>query len=249
MSTLPPLDSDIQAYVDGRLDGEARRMVDAYLSARPELAAEIAAWQADAQQLRAALGGPLPANPALDPTVIRRRLRERARRRLAFAAALLLAVGLGGLAGWHARGLAAPPPAYMHDALQAYRMIAVERIMPADLVARHPGDLQGWLDRRFAGAPRLPDLAGAGFRPTSARLLNTDQGPAAMVLYQDGDGRSVSFYIRPPGPSHHLLPRGSRREGDLLAQYWSGGGYNYAVVSHAEGADARAARKALDAPI
>jgi anti-sigma factor RsiW len=249
MTTIPPRDSDIQAYVDGRLDDEARRTVDAYLAARPELAAEIAAWQADAQQLRAALSGPLPPNPALDPAAIRRRLRARARRRLAIAAALLLATGLGGLGGWQLRGLAAPAPAYMQDALQAHRMFALERLLPADLVARRPGELQDWLDRRFAGAPRLPDLTAAGYRPLSARLLSTDQGPAAMVLYRDAEGRSISFYIRPPGPQHRMLPRGARRDGDLLARYWSGGGYNYAVVSRAEGEDAQVARKAAGSSI
>ena len=31
-----------------------------------------------------------------------------------------------------------------------------------------------------------------------------------------------------------LLPPGSRREGPLQAQYWSGQGYNYAMVGPAE---------------
>ena len=91
--------------------------------------------------------------------------------------------------------------------------------------------MQRWLDRYFARASRLPDLTAAGFQPVSGRLLSTDEGPAAMVIYEDGGGHKVSFYVRPPGPKNTFLPRGSRSDGDLQAQYWSGGGYNYAMVS------------------
>jgi anti-sigma factor RsiW len=52
-----------------------------------------------------------------------------------------------------------------------------------------------------------------------------------MVLYEDPQGRRISFYIRPPGPENGFLPPGSRSADGLQAQYWSGAGYNYAVVS------------------
>ena len=99
--------------------------------------------------------------------------------------------------------------------------------------------MQGWIDRYFRHAERLPDLTSAGFKPVSCRLLTTDQGGAAMVLYEDRQGRQISFYIRPPGPQNSLLPRGNRQDGDLQAQYWSGPGYNYAMVGPADGATAK----------
>ena len=52
-----------------------------------------------------------------------------------------------------------------------------------------------------------------------------------MVVYEDQGGHKISFYVRPPGPKNFLLPRGSRNDGELQAEYWSGGGYNYAMVS------------------
>ncbi|SUD30763.1 anti-sigma factor [Pseudomonas fluorescens] len=71
----------------------------------------------------------------------------------------------------------------------------------------------------------------AGFTPVSARLLSADQGAAAMALYENPQGRRISFYVRPPGPQNTLLPRGSRGADGLQAQYWSSPGYNYALVS------------------
>ncbi|MEB0046526.1 MULTISPECIES: anti-sigma factor [unclassified Pseudomonas] len=234
MISMPPSERDLHAYVDHQLSEPDRHLVDTFLASNADISAKVRAWQQDAQYLRAALGGALqqPANPALDPTLIRQRLKRQSRRHLASAALLLIAVGVGGLSGWQAREMtlvsAAQP---MTDALQAYRLIAQQGILPADYKVSDTSDLQGWLDRYFTQANRVPDLSSAGFKPVSARLLSTDQGPAAMVVYEDQGGHKVSFYVRPPGPKNYLLPRGSRRDGELQADYWSGPGYNYAMVS------------------
>ena len=126
----------------------------------------------------------------------------------------------------------------------AYRLVALDRAARPDVVPQRAGDLQAWLDARFAHAARLPDLAAAGFRPVGGRLFATDQGLAAMVLYEDAAGHAISFYVRPPGPRHHLLPTGQRSADGLLAQYWSGQGYNYAMVSRDDGAGPQVARQA-----
>ncbi|KIQ60167.1 MULTISPECIES: anti-sigma factor family protein [Pseudomonas] len=233
MINMPPNDNDLNAYVDRQLSEADRRLVETYLAHHPEVAARVRAWQQDAQHLRTALGGTLqqPANPALDPAMIRRRLNHRLRRHLASAAVLLLAVSVGGFSGWQAREMtllrsAAP----MADALQAYRLFAQQGVLPADYQTGDEHSMQAWLDRYFTQANRLPDLSNAGFKPVSGRLLSTEQGAAAMVVYQDPTGEKISFYVRPPGPKNFLLPRGSRRDGELQAEYWSGPGYNYAMV-------------------
>jgi anti-sigma factor RsiW len=236
MISLPPSESDLHAYIDHQLNEDDRQLLHRYLSTHPELAAQVQAWQQDAQQLRAALGGAsqLATNPQLDPAHVRQRLRRQSRRQWASAAALVLAVGLGGLSGWQARQMtlaSATPP--MTDAMQAYRLFAQQQILPADFKVQGSDAMQAWLDRYFTRANRMPDLQHAGFKAVSGRLLSTDQGPAAMVLYQDQNGRTLSFYIRPPGPQNTLLPRGRSQDGELQAEYWSGRGYNYAMVSPA----------------
>ncbi len=52
MTTTPPSEHDIHAYVDGHLDGHRRGEVERYLSRHPERAEEVHAWRQDAQQLR-----------------------------------------------------------------------------------------------------------------------------------------------------------------------------------------------------
>ena len=233
MISLPPSERDLHAYVDHQLLDSDRRVLETWLASHPEVAAQVQAWQQDAQLLRASLSGALqqPHNPALDPALIRQRIKKQSRRHLATAALLLIAVSLGGVGGWHAREATQPPLLPMTDAMQAYRLFAQDGIMPADYNAQDRSTMQAWLDRYFNQAHRLPDLSQAGFKPVSGRLLTTDQGAAAMVLYQDAQGRRISFYIRPPGPNNGFLPRGSRSADGLQADYWSGGGYNYAMVS------------------
>ncbi|MFL1494326.1 anti-sigma factor family protein [Pseudomonas antarctica] len=233
MISLPPNERDLHAYVDHQLLESDRRVLETYLAAHPDVAAQVRAWQQDAQALRASLSGALqqPANPELDPALIRRRIKHQSRRHFASAAVLLIAVSLGGIGGWHAREATQPTMLPMADAMQAFRLFAQDGIMPADYNAQDSSTMQAWLDRYFNQAHRLPDLSQAGFKPVSGRLLTTEQGAAAMVLYEDPQGRRMSFYIRPPGPENGFLPRGSRSADGLQAEYWSGSGYNYAMVS------------------
>lgn len=258
MITLPPSEDDLHAYVDSRLTPEERRQMECYLASHPQTAAQVRGWQGDAQNLRAAFAGQLQmaTDARLTPEFVRRQQRRRVTGHLSRAALLVMALGLGGVGGWQAHQLAGKGAdmaeagiAPMTDALQAYRLFAQQGAMPVDFKAAPGADLQGWLDRYFADARRLPNLADAGFAAVGARLLSTDQGPAAMVLYEDKDGRRVSFYLRPPGENNRLLPRGTRRDGELQADYWSGPGYNYAMVIPVGEPATAELRQVIDAPI
>lgn len=249
--TQSPDEHDLHAYIDGRLDPARRAEVEAWLARQPERLAELQAWQRDAQQLRAGLAGAAPPpDPALDPARLRAGLARRRSARYAVAAAIALSLGVGGIGGWQAREWSRPSPpmlaasAPMADAIAAHRLFAARHDLRTDAGA---DEAQAWLDANFRQPMRLPDLAAAGYRPVGARALVTDQGAAALVVYQDASGAAISFYIRPPGPRHHLLPRGDRRDGGLLAQYWSRGGYNYAMVSAADATSAALVRQALQA--
>jgi anti-sigma factor RsiW len=244
--TTTPSEYEIQAYVDGRLEDTRRQAVEFYLAQHPERAAEIRAWQRDAQQMRAESSGvpDLPDNSALDPARIRARQRERIRTRWATAAMVLLSVSIGGFVGWQARSwryAALRPP--MADAIQAYRMFTPESTGHFDFVTHHYGDLQTWMGTHFAGAPRPPDLASAGFHPVGVKLIATADGPAAMVLYLDSRDEAITFYIRPPSPLG-TLPLGHRRDGDLITEYGSVNGYDYAFVSHLDPRSVRLLQRA-----
>lgn len=232
---MNPTEHELNAYVDGHLDAGRRAEIDAWLARHPERAAEVAGWQADARALRAALAEPLLAHdPALDPARIRARFRRQRHARVAIAAGMLLCLGLGGVGGWQLRdpapAVAVAPP--MSDAVTAHRLFVSGpgSALNPDVRAHAPGDLQRWLDDHFAQHVALPDLERAGFVPAGGRLLATEQGPAALVVYTDPRGDAISFYVRPPDTGRGRLPAGERRDGELIARYWSDGVYNFALV-------------------
>jgi len=247
--TLMPAEPELHAYVDGELDDARRAQIDALLPTHPELARQIEQIRLAAQQLRASMPAPAHADtPArLDPFRIHRALRDQSRRHVAMAASLVLALGIGGVGGWQTRELAMRQTYLpMADAVQAYRMFAAnETPQVVDVSASDPRALQAWLDRHFVQPAPLPDFTAYGFQPAGGRLVPNEQGTAAMILYRNGQGQSIVYYVRSPGSLLHF-DHGNRQDGNLLAQYWRQGRYLYAVVSPTDTPTTRPLQQAIE---
>ncbi len=232
MNTLMPTEPELHAYVDGELDHTRRQQIETLIASHPELARQVEQIRQESHALRASMEPPPADTPArLDPFRIRRDLRDRARHRVAIAASLVMAVALGGMGGWQTRDIALRQ-AYlpMADAMSAYRLFAVSATSQmVDVQASDPRQLQTWLNQHFVQPAPLPDFSAYGFHPVGGRLMSSEQGAAAMILYQNPQMQSIVYYVRPSGKLH--FNNGARKEGNLLAQYWRNGRYLYAVVS------------------
>lgn len=239
-----PGEADLHAYVDGQLPAEARVEIERWLAAHPERAAVVADWKRDAEHLRASQALPerWPANPALEPAHLRRRVRARRRTRLGMAAAVLLSLGLGTGVGWQAKQMqVASARLPMADAVSAYRLFAVSDTGDTlDPAARR--QLQDWLSGHFGPLGAMPDLQAQGFHLVGGQRLATEQGAAAMLVYADASGARIGVYLRPSG---WFREPGQRRDGELLAQYWTRGGTSFAVVSAFDDRRARSVASVL----
>ncbi|MCW4456574.1 hypothetical protein OK348_17490 [Flavobacterium sp. MXW15] len=232
MNTNDPNDDELHAYVDGRLDASRATALEAWLQAHPQQAVRVLGWKRDAEALRAAWAGleTVSADAPLAPAQVRRRLRRQRRARLGMVASCVLALGLGGALGWQLRELRMAgerPP--MADAVAAYRLFA-DAATPLEFDADRHAALQGWLQAHFGPAGEVPDLQSQGFRLQGGRMLSTPEGAAAMLVYQDAEGARIGLYLRPR--SQRMVP-GERRDGRLLAQYWSEGDTSFALVGPA----------------
>ncbi|WP_416761175.1 anti-sigma factor family protein [Roseateles sp. So40a] len=207
--TQAPLDVDtatLHAYVDGQLLPEQAAAVADWLLSHPREAQQVLAWREQRaslqalhrdwldepvpERLSAALrsDGPPAANAPRWPT--------------AWAAALLLAVGLGigGLGGWGghtwwsgkqeaaakvaalaaARAAGRDPsiPEYVRDAAIAHAVYQPEKRHPVEVGADQADHLIQWLSKRLGQPLYAPVLRDYGWKLVGGRLLPASDDPA-----------------------------------------------------------------------
>jgi anti-sigma factor RsiW len=190
-------EGDLHAYVDGELPPDRRSAVAAWLAAHAEDAARVAAWREQAEMIRARYGA-----VAQEPTPPRLRLDRltRARRGMAAlaAAAVLAAFIVGGAVGWFARGTDATRSSdldrFTTDALEAYRLYAVEVRHPVEVPGDQRPHLIEWLSKRLGSPLRPPELERMGLKLVGGRLLPGPTGATAFFMYEGPSGERFTLY-------------------------------------------------------
>lgn len=224
-----PIDDDeLHAYVDCALPPERAAAVARWLADNDDDAARVRAWREQNEALHRLF------DPVLDEPVPARLHAAARRRRLASvlmrlaASALLLAVG--GLGGWMLRGQPAAMVATLpNEALAAHVVFAAEVRHPVEVPASDHAHLVGWLSKRLGASLEVPDLAGQGFSLVGGRLLPASTGPAAQFMYEDGNGRRLTLYVRRGDGGGDTAFRFASGP-DAQAFYWRDGGFGYALA-------------------
>jgi anti-sigma factor RsiW len=247
----PAAEAELHAWLDGELPPHRRAAVERRLAENPEDAERLESWAAQGDLLRRGFEGlalaPLPgAAPAPAPTPLPSSRYSRAAPPvwLKIAAAVML-FAAGTASGWALRGPAgggAPadaPRAMVADALTAHVVFAAEVRHPVEVPASDQAHLVAWLSRRLDAPLTAPVLAAEGFELMGGRLLPGDDGPAAQFMYQNGEGRRLTLYVRRSGDAGDTAFR-LAREGAVSALYWKDRGLSWAVAGELD-------RAALDA--
>jgi anti-sigma factor RsiW len=237
----PIPEEELHAFVDGQLAPERHGQVAAWLAGEPEAAARVRAWQAQRTALRAAFAEPAPPDPRLDLLrIVETRMR---RRRLpwavgAAAAGIVLALGIGGAAGWMLRGRPADRQAMAlsvleQEAFATHAVYSVDKRHPIEVGAAERDHLTQWLSNRLNRRVAPPDLSAAGWRLLGGRLLATERGgAAALFMYDNAQGQRLSVVMRPMAPDL-ATPEPQRMGGAVNGSAWIAGGLGYAVVAAA----------------
>lgn len=220
-------ESELHAYVDGRLDPERRAAVEAWLAAHPGDAERVRAYEKQNLLLRGfydpVLDEPLPESLRVRPP---HRLPNLQR-----YAALLAAAVVGGALGWALHGnepleVATDLP---RQAALAHVVYAPEVLHPVEVGAREETHLVAWLSKRLGAPVRAPQLADAGFELVGGRLLPGDTGPAAQFMYQDAAGRRLTLYVRTAAADNRETAFRYAQEGKVGVFYWVDGPFGYAL--------------------
>lgn len=197
--TNRPTEDELQAYVDDRLSPDRKADVEEYLAGHAEVAARIASYREQRQDLRDALRfkeiEPIPARLRLHNIGA---VRPSPRYRFAaLAASLLLAVGIGAAGGWFGRDLAAGPERVERTqlAVGAHRVFVADARRPVEIRADAQDQLVQWLSNRLERPVPIPDLSAAGLRFMGGRLIATPDGPAAQLMYDDDAGTRLTVFL------------------------------------------------------
>jgi anti-sigma factor RsiW len=231
-----PLERDLHAYADGRLDAEAGAPIEDWLALHPEAAARVRDWQRQNELLRQAY------DPVLDQP-IPDRLRERAaaastgrRRHLALAAAWLAVGGfLGYLVGASSPTAPLSPeataaPRFPRHAAIAHAVYSPEVRHPVEVGADQEAHLVQWLSKRLGQPIRIPVLAEQGFALVGGRLLPGSVGPVAQFMYENPQGGRLTLYLSRPAASDRKSAFRFADEAGIGVFYWIDARFAYALA-------------------
>jgi anti-sigma factor RsiW len=239
MSAGGPIgEDDLQALVDGRLAGPRLTAVEAYLAGHPEIADRVARERQQRDELHSALAGkflePIPSRLRIaNVRASRSAGMVRSFRTMAAAAAIFVLGGVvGGVAGYSLSRDGSGPAAHSvaRDATAAYRTFVVEVAHPVEVNAANEAHLIRWLSKRLDRPLVVPDLARFGFSLMGGRLLPAGSAAAAQLMYEDGSGKRLTFYVQAAAAGEATAFR-FRQEGDASTLAWIDGGLGCAVTA------------------
>ena len=236
-SQSPVTEDELHAFVDGELPAERLAAVESWLAAHADDAARVAAWRAQADAIRARFGG--AADEAVPARLqIERLLRTGRNWRALAAAAAMAAFVIGGAAGWIARSTteaaAAAPTRHeqmTQEALAAHKLYIGEVRHPVEVGATE-AHLLPWLSRRVSTTLRAPDLAAFDLKLLGGRLLPGVSGPAALFMFESGNGERITLYCSKIEEARSALRYSE--SGTIAAVHWVEGGYGFVVSGPAE---------------
>ncbi len=232
MSAAPVTEADLQAFVDGRLPDARLADIEAYLAARPEEEARLAAYRSHNDALRG-LHAMVLAEPVPEFLLYAARPREGRLRRIASACAL---VALGVLAGWQLGDLRVERDTsaeIARSAAIAHVTYSPEVRHPVEVGVDQEAHLVAWLSKRLGTALRAPKLDAEGYSLVGGRLLPGDKGshPVAQFMYQCKLGTRLTLYVRAEAPDQGETAFRYVREGNVGVFYWIDRNFGYALSS------------------
>lgn len=223
-----PLEADLHALVDDRIDPARQPEVTDWLTQHPDEAARLDDWKRQKELL----------HEAFDPTLeeaLPYRLTEAAARhptsRVWRIAAVIGWLAAGTVIGYGLRGTGKTPdtiPTLAHSAAIAHVVYVPEVRHPVEVGADQEAHLVQWLSKRLGSPLKTPQFPAQGFELVGGRLLPGERGPVAQFMYQDRGGRRLTLYIKTDADNRETAFRYAQ-EGKIGVFYWLDGKLGYAL--------------------
>jgi anti-sigma factor RsiW len=235
------------AYIDSELDGQRRSEVEAHLTRCPDDAELVATYRRLGQTLRRGIGEASDHEGVslLAAILQARRLRWR-RKRMIVAATIMILIFTGGGALWLHRTAGQPADLadLARDSAATYRIYVAAGPIPPATGDEGREQVASWLSSHFGKQIQVPDLEQFGFRITGVKLLTTEHGPAALLIYTDVIGRSVTCLFRHRPASGEAGLRFVEEDG-MVTSYGADEDLGYAMTARIARRDLQAMAEAV----
>jgi anti-sigma factor RsiW len=232
---LPVTEDELHAYVDGELPPDRQEAVATWLASNADAAAQVAAWRAQGEAIRARYGATIN-EPVPDRLKLEHVMRKDRPWRGIAAAAACVAFLLGGATGWFAHGAASPRAGGFEqltaDALEAHKLYTIEVRHPVEVSGDERPHMTQWLTKRLGYQQRIPDLSAIGLKLVGGRLLPGPDGAAAFYMYEIASGERFTINC-----SKSKIPETAQRYKDsdrTAAFFWVDDNRAYVVSGPAD---------------
>ena len=236
MSDTPITEGDLQSYADGRLPEARRAAVEAWLAARPGEAERIAAYRRLANEVRAAYDSMI-AEPVPERLAQAAASRIPIRRIAAVVAWIAVGIAVGAPLGWQVRPervvmqTAPDTTQFARRAAVAHATYSPEVRHPVEVGADDEQHLVTWLSKRLGVKVKAPKLDEVGMGLVGGRLLPGENGPVALFMYQNQNGRRLTLYVRTEASKNRETAFRYARENNVGVFYWIDREVGYALAS------------------
>lgn len=254
MNTHPINETDLHAYIDNALPNARRTDVDGYLTAHPDEAERLHAYQAQTLALKVlfdpALEEPLPEkliSLAYEPSIVAPQEQRQqgtvnspkrpflSRWSLERVAAGLLIALVSGVSGWLAHGQYQPMARsaqvvpLSRQAAVAHAVFSPDIRRPVEVRAEQEDQLIAWLSKRLGTPVHPPKLGLLGYELIGGRLLPGNSGPVAQFMYHDASGQRLTLYLTTENTANQDASFRFAQEGPVNVFYWIDGKFGYAL--------------------
>ncbi len=224
---------DFHAYIDGELDSETLREVEAWLEAHPEDMTLVENWEIQGDILKQHFD-PVLNEPISNQLVaeLKNRSAKKQIRQWSMMAASLLIFLVGGAVGWsiseYGSGLPVRNPvevssnkwpALAVQAISAHAVFVPDRGRPVEVRSKQEGESLRWISKRFGRKLLTPDLTALGWTIIGGRVLPLEGKAGAQFMYQNADGRRLTVFLG-ENPDNKEVDYRFWRKGDIGCYYW-----------------------------
>ena len=227
----PISEDDLHAYVDGALEDDRRREIEAYLAEHEDAANTVRDYsQQNAAFHRlydATLDEPIPLGMASYRG-------SQWQATLARAAAAIVLIIIGGAGGWWGHDIvqsgAAARIAIAAQAVTAHAVFTPEVRHPVEVGAAEEAHLVKWLSKRVGAELHAPSLINIGYNLVGGRLVTSADAPAAYFMYENKPGNRITLYVRARGESEPTTAFRYMIRENVGVFYWMSDSLGYAVA-------------------